>query len=346
MKKWMFFSIVLALIVFLLFSLSGVLSSLIIAFIIAYIFDPVVDWLEEKKISRTGGIIILFTFLIGLIVLFFVIALPFFSREISSFTKKFPTYVETLKKSAVPVVNDYIDKHPEQIDLIKQKIQNIGFELLKPVIDFFKSFFSGIIGLILNILDLLLIPVMAFYLLKDFDRINEKIKNSFPPEYRDTIVSLFSEIDSKIKNFLKGQLIVSVILAIIYSIGLSIFEVPLALLIGVVAGLANIIPYLGIAIGLIPALLLSYLDSHSLVNLLGVVGTFAVAQALEGTVISPRVVGEKVGLHPVMVIVAILLGGHFFGFVGILVAVPAASIVLVLFSRLYRWYLDSHYFNG
>ena len=346
MKKWMFFSIVLALIVFLLFSLSGVLSSLIIAFIIAYIFDPVVDWLEEKKISRTGGIIILFTLLIGLIVLFFVIALPFFSREISSFTKKFPTYVETLKKSAVPVVNDYIDKHPEQIDLIKQKIQNIGFELLKPVIDFFKSFFSGIIGLILNILDLLLIPVMVFYLLKDFDRINEKIKNSFPLEYRDTIVSLFSEIDSKIKNFLKGQLIVSVILAIIYSIGLSIFDVPLALLIGVVAGLANIIPYLGIAIGLVPALLLSYLDSHSLVNLLGVVGTFAVAQALEGSVISPRVVGEKVGLHPVMVIVAILLGGHFFGFVGILVAVPAASIVLVLFSRLYRWYLDSHYFNG
>ncbi len=346
MKKWMFFSIVLALIVFLLFSLSGVLSSLIIAFIIAYIFDPVVDWLEEKKISRTGGIIILFTLLIGLIVLFFVIALPFFSREISSFTKKFPTYVETLKKSAVPVVNDYIDKHPEQIDLIKQKIQNIGFELLKPVINFFKSFFSGAIGLILNMLDLLLIPVMVFYLLKDFDRINEKIKNSFPLEYRDTIVSLFSEIDSKIKNFLKGQLIVSVILAIIYSIGLSIFDVPLALLIGVVAGLANIIPYLGIAIGLVPALLLSYLDSHSLVNLLGVVGTFAVAQALEGTVISPRVVGEKVGLHPVMVIVAILLGGHFFGFVGILVAVPAASIVLVLFSRLYRWYLDSHYFNG
>ncbi len=346
MKKWMFFSIVLALIIFLLFSLSGVLSSLIIAFIIAYIFDPVVDWLEEKKISRTGGIIILFTFLIGLIVLFFVIALPFFSREISSFTKKFPTYVETLKKSAVPVVNDYIDKHPEQIDLIKQKIQNIGFELLKPVINFFKSFFSGAIGLILNMLDLLLIPVMVFYLLKDFDRINEKIKNSFPLEYRDTIVSLFSEIDSKIKNFLKGQLIVSVILAIIYSIGLSIFDVPLALLIGVVAGLANIIPYLGIAIGLVPALLLSYLDSHSLVNLLGVVGTFAVAQALEGTVISPRVVGEKVGLHPVMVIVAILLGGHFFGFVGILVAVPAASIVLVLFSRLYRWYLDSHYFNG
>ncbi len=346
MKKWMFFSIVLALIIFLLFSLSGVLSSLIIAFIIAYIFDPVVDWLEEKKISRTGGIIILFTLLIGLIVLFFVIALPFFSREISSFTKKFPTYVETLKKSAVPVVNDYIDKHPEQIDLIKQKIQNIGFELLKPVINFFKSFFSGAIGLILNMLDLLLIPVMVFYLLKDFDRINEKIKNSFPLEYRDTIVSLFSEIDSKIKNFLKGQLIVSVILAIIYSIGLSIFDVPLALLIGVVAGLANIIPYLGIAIGLVPALLLSYLDSHSLVNLLGVVGTFAVAQALEGTVISPRVVGEKVGLHPVMVIVAILLGGHFFGFVGILVAVPAASIVLVLFSRLYRWYLDSHYFNG
>ena len=187
---------------------------------------------------------------------------------------------------------------------------------------------------------------MAFYLLKDIDKITAKISDSFPMKYRDTIVDVFSEIDSKIKNFLKGQLIVSVILAIIYSIGLSIFNVPLAVVIGLVAGLANIIPYLGIAIGLIPALTLSYLDSHSLVNLVGVVGTFVVAQALEGTVISPRVVGEKVGLHPVMVIVAILLGGHFFGFVGILVAVPAASIVLVLFSRAYNWYLNSHYFNG
>ncbi len=346
MKKWVFFSIIIAIIVFLLFSLSGVLSSLIIAFIIAYIFDPVVDWFEKHKISRTGGIVILFTLLIGFITLFLVIVLPFFAKEFSSFSKKLPVYIENVKKSTLPVVNDYIEKHPEQLEVIKKKIQNIGFELLKPVINFFKSFFSGIIGVILNILDLLLIPVMAFYLLKDIDKITAKIRDSFPMKYRDTIVDVFSEIDSKIKNFLKGQLIVSVILAIIYSIGLSIFNVPLAVVIGLVAGLANIIPYLGIAIGLIPALTLSYLDSHSLVNLVGVVGTFVVAQALEGTVISPRVVGEKVGLHPVMVIVAILLGGHFFGFVGILVAVPAASIVLVLFSRAYNWYLNSHYFNG
>ncbi len=346
MKKWIFFSIVIVTLCFLLFTLSGVLSSLIIAFIIAYVFDPIIDWLETKKISRTGGIVILFSLLIGIMALFFVIALPFFSKEVSAFSKKVPSYVNTLKKSAIPVVNDYLKKHPDQVDYLKQKIQNIGFELFKPVINFFKSFFSGIIGVILNILDLLLIPVMAFYLLKDIDKINEKIKNSFPPKYREGIVDVFSEIDSKIKNFLKGQMIVSFILAIIYSIGLSIFNVPLALIIGIVAGFANIIPYLGIAIGLVPALVLSYLDSHSFVNLLGVTGTFAVAQALEGTVISPRVVGEKVGLHPVMVIVAILLGGHFFGFVGILVAVPAASIVLVLFSRGYKWYLESNYFNG
>ena len=346
MKKWLFFSIVVTVIIFLLFTLSGVLSSLIIAFIIAYVFDPIVDWFEARKISRTGGIVILFSLLIGLITLFFVIALPFFSKEFSSFSGKLPAYVQSLKKSAIPVVKDYINKHPEQLNYFKEKVRNIGFELLQPVINFFKSFFSGIIGLILNILDLLLIPVMAFYLLKDIDKITGRVRDSFPPKYRDTIVEVFSEIDSKIKNFLKGQLIVSIILAIIYSIGLSIFNVPLAIVIGIVAGLANIIPYLGIAIGLIPALILSYLDAHSLVNLLGVVGTFAIAQALEGTVISPRVVGEKVGLHPVMVIVAILLGGHFFGFVGILVAVPAASVVLVLFSRGYKWYLESGYFNG
>ncbi len=346
MKKWVFYTLILTVLAFLIFSLSGVLSSLIIAFIIAYVFDPVIDWFEDRGISRTGGIVILFVALTGMVVLFFVVVLPYFSKEFSAFSRKVPAYVETLKKSTLPLVNDYIEKNPEQLDYIKKRIQNIGFDLLKPVFNFFKSFFSGVITLILNILDILLIPVMAFYLLKDIDKINEKIKNSFPPAYRDAIVDIFSEIDSKIKSFLKGQLIVSIILAIIYSIGLYIFNVPLAIVIGLVAGLANIIPYLGIAIGLVPALLLSYLDSHSLINLIGVVGTFVVAQALEGTVISPRVVGEKVGLHPVMVIVSILLGGHFFGFIGILVAVPVASIVLVLFSRLYSWYINSHFFAG
>ncbi len=346
MKKWLFFSLVLTVILVLLFSLSGVLSSLIIAFIIAYVFDPLVDWLETKKLSRTGAIIILFTLLIGVVILLFVLILPVFEREISVFSKKIPIYVESLKKSTLPVVKDYVEKHPEHLEYLKQKIQNFGFEILKSIVNFFKSFFSGVIGLILNILDLLLIPVMAFYLLKDIDKITEKVRQSFPEKYRDKITDVFAEIDDKIKNFLKGQFIVSIILAAIYSIGLWIFNVPLAFVIGILAGLANIIPYLGIALGLVPAMILSYLDSHSMVNLLGVVATFAVAQALEGTVISPRVVGEKVGLHPVIVIVAILLGGHFFGFVGILVAVPVASIVLVLFSRAYNWYLNSDYFKG
>ncbi len=345
MKKWVFFSIVIGILLFLVFSLSGVLSSLIIAFIIAYIFDPVVDWFESHKVSRTGGIIILFTFLIGVFIIFFLLVIPFLSKEFSAFSKKIPQYVQTIKESTLPVINSYIDKHPEQLEMIKKRIQNIGFELLKPVINFFKSLFSGVIGLILRILDILLIPVMAFYLLKDIDNITLKVKEALPPKYRDIIVDVFTEIDFKVKSFLKGQLIVSFILAIIYSIGLLIFQVPLALVIGLVAGFANIIPYLGIAIGLIPALTLSYLDSHSLVNLLGVVGTFAFAQALEGTVISPRVVGERVGLHPVMVMVAIILGGHFFGFIGILIAVPAASIVLVLFSRAYQWYVNSNYFK-
>ncbi|BBB31660.1 phosphoribosylaminoimidazole-succinocarboxamide synthase [Thermotomaculum hydrothermale] len=340
------FSLVIFILLLLIFSLSGVLSSVIIAFIIAYVFDPVIDWFEAHKFSRTGGIVTFFTLFLGVIILFFIFVTPVFQKELSSFTEKIPSYMQSLQKTTIPFVKDYLEKHPDQVEYVKEKLQNFGFQLLKPVVNFFKSVFSGVINLILKILDLLLIPVLAFYLLKDIDKITEGIKNSFPEKYRDTIIDIFSEIDYKIKNFLKGQLIVSVILAIIYSIGLWIFNVPLAFVIGIVAGLANIIPYLGIAIGLIPALILSYLDSHSYVNLLGVIGTFAVAQALEGTIISPRVVGEKVGLHPVMVIVAILLGGHFFGFVGILVAVPAASIVLVIFSRAYKWYIESNYFKG
>ncbi len=346
MKKWMFFSLVFLILLILVFSLSGVLSSLIIAFIIAYVFDPFVDWFEGKGLGRVAGILILFVLFVGLIAMFFIVVVPVFEKEVSAFSKKLPVYIESLKKSTVPFIKDYIDKHPDQVNYLKQKVQNFGFDILKSVFGFFKSFFSGVIGVVLNILDLLLIPVLVFYLLKDIDGIIAKIRYSIPPEYREQIDGIFSEIDEKIKAFLKGQFIVCVILALMYCVGLWLFDVPLAIVIGIVAGFANVIPYLGIAIGLVPAILLSYLDSHSMINVMGVIGTFAVAQAIEGTVVSPRVVGEKVGLHPVMVIVAILLGGHFFGFVGILSAVPVASIVLVLFSRAYRWYLNSSYFNG
>jgi len=344
MKKKIIVAAFIACILLVFIALSGVLSSLIIGFIIAYVLDPVADFLEEHHVRRPLGIALIFTVLIGILALFYILAAPIISRQVTAFTHKVPAYVAHLQETTIPVIRDYIHNHPEQMEEVKAKLQSVGIDILMPVINFVKNLFSGTINVLLGILDLLLIPVIAFYLLKDIDRLTERIAKAIPPRHREQVTGLFSEIDRVIKDFLKGQLTVSMILAVIYSIGLTIFAVPMGIVIGLVAGFANMIPYLGLAIGLVPALLLSWLDAHSVAHLIGVAGTFTVAQILEGTVISPRVVGQKVGLHPVTVIVAILLGGHYFGFVGILAAVPAASVINVLTRRAYNWYIQSEYY--
>ncbi len=344
MKKKLIITAFIASVLLIFIALSGVLSSLIIGFVIAYILDPVADFLEARRVRRPLGIALIFSVIIGLTVIFYILAAPVISRQVTTFTRKVPGYISHLQKTTLPVVRDYIQNHPEQMEEIKSKLQSVGIDILMPVVNFLKNLFSGTINVLLSILDLLLIPVIAFYLLKDIDKLTARLADAIPPRHREQVTGLFMEIDRVIKDFLKGQLTVSMILALIYSIGLTIFAVPMGIVIGLVAGFANMIPYLGLALGLIPALLLSWLDAHSVAHLIGVAGTFTVAQILEGTVISPRVVGQKVGLHPVTVIVAILLGGHYFGFVGILAAVPAASVINVLTRRAYNWYIQSEYY--
>ena len=345
MKKKLFFIGFVALFLVAIFALSGVLSSLVIGLVLAYVLDPFVDFFEEKGVRRTLGIALIFTIILGALVAFFMVVGPVIGEQVTQFTRKLPGYAEQLKETAIPFVRDYMEEHPEQVTAVRDRLQDVGMQMLGPVINFLKNLFSGAINIVLGILDLILIPVMAFYLLKDIDRLTAAMGDMIPPAYRDQVLDVFREIDTVLKDFLKGQGTVSIILAILYTIGLTICGVPLGIVIGIVAGLANIIPYLGVAIGLAPALLLSWLDAQSVPLLIGVVATFAVAQALEGSVISPKIVGDKVGLHPVTVIVAILLGGHFFGFVGILAAVPVAAVVNVLTRRAYSWYRQSEYFE-
>ena len=341
MQKRLMVAGIAVLVMVILFSLSGVLSSLIIGLVIAYVLDPFVDFFEARGVRRTLGIALIFTVILGAMAAFVMVVGPVISREVSAFTSKVPRYVDQLKETALPFVNEYVDKHPEQVESVRERLQTLGMELLLPVVNFLKDLFSGAMNIVLGILDLILIPVMAFYLLKDIDKLTEGAGEVIPLRYRERVLDVFRDIDNVLKDFLKGQATVSVILSVLYAVGLSIFGVPLGIVIGIVAGLANMIPYLGIAIGLAPALLLSWLDAQSVARLIGVVATFGVAQALEGSVISPKIVGDKVGLHPVTVIVAILLGGHFFGFVGILAAVPVAAIVNVLTRRTYAWYRQS-----
>ena len=212
---------------------------------------------------------------------------------------------------------------------------------------------GGIVGMVLAqatrstmalitwLVNLFMIPVVGFYLLRDFDYIVARCRSLLPREQEPMIVSLVKECDVVLGAFIRGQLLVMLCLGILYSFGLWLVGLDLALLIGMVAGLASIVPYLGFAVGIAAALIAAAFQFGDLFHLVMVVVAFSVVQTLESIIITPWLVGDRIGLHPVAVIFAVLAGGQLFGFVGILVALPVAAIIMVLLRHANRRYKAS-----
>lgn len=194
-------------------------------------------------------------------------------------------------------------------------------------------------------MNLVLIPVVAFYLLRDWDIMVDKIRDLLPKRYEATVVKLTKESDLVLGAFLKGQFSVMLALASIYSIGLWIVDLDLALLIGMVAGLISFIPYLGSIVGVAAGCMAAFVQFHEFMSIIPVLVVFGIGQTLEGVLLTPWLVGDKVGLHPVAVIFAVLAGGQLFGFIGILLALPAASVIMVLIRHVHELYKDSQLYS-
>ena len=190
-----------------------------------------------------------------------------------------------------------------------------------------------------------LIPVVAFYLLRDWDLLVERIHNMIPRQFEVTAVNLIKECDEVLSAFMRGQLLIMFLLGCIYALGLSIIGLDLALLIGMLAGLASLVPYLGFIVGILAASIAAVLQFQEPLPLLYVLLVFGFGQLLEGSVMTPMLVGDRIGLHPVAVIFAILAGGQLFGFVGVLLALPIAAVIMVFVRHIYDRYKDSHYYE-
>ena len=188
-------------------------------------------------------------------------------------------------------------------------------------------------------ISLFLIPILTFYLLRDWDYIVTHLAAIVPQSQRETIFGLVREADDMLGAFLRGQLLVMIALAVLYSVGLSLVGLKYAVAIGVVSGLVSFVPYLGLVFGISLASLTVVLEPNPWWPLIGVVATFSIAQMIEGSVLTPKLVGDRIGLHPVLVIFAVAAGGQLFGFFGILLALPAAAVLSVLVRFAYSTYL-------
>ncbi len=329
--------------------LRSVLWPFVFAFFIAYILNPWINFLQRKRFPRTFAIIVVMVGFVLTLVLACLIVIPEAGREFSRVAQKFPEYAAVVKSRVAPWIDNTLREHPDlrsQIEQyyntsLKQKIP----ALLKPVFDFFATMFSGALNFIIVLLNLALVPVLAFYLMKDFGAIVDRGLDLIPPRHREIVVTRIKEVDIALSQYLRGQLSVSLALSVIYIIGLLILGVPLAVPIGIFSGLANMVPYLGFVLGICASLFFSFVDNQEWQRLIWIVGVYGFAQLLEGIVISPLFVGKSTGLHPVVIMLALVIGGTLFGFMGMLLAVPFVAVASVFVKSAYSSYLNSRWYQ-
>ena len=325
-----------------------VLTPFFIAFALAYLLDPVTDRLESLKISRTFAVLVLMAGVFSLVTGIGLLIFPLLKLQAEHLVSNLPNYVAIMQEWMYPLLG--VVGEPEKIQgILNRELLKVGELPLKVISSITSILWGSVAGLfsfILLLANLVIIPVVMFYLLRDYDLINKKMLSFVPARSREQVLSLIKEIDEVLAGFVRGQLMVGLIMAGLYSIGLFFCGTPMSLFIGLLAGLASLVPYLGLVFGFVPAAILTFMQTQDWVLVFGVAGVFAVVQGLEGMIITPRIVGEKIGLHPVAIILAVLLGAEFFGLVGVIVSVPVAAALNVLFTHGLNEYKSSSFYTS
>ena len=326
----------------LLYLLAPVLTPFVAAALLAYLGDPLADRLQRLKLPRTVAVIAVFliTFLVlGLLIL---LVGPLIKTQVGALFQALPDIARKAEQVWLPNVTGWLNLEPgEDVGIgafLARYSDMVGSWSGKILLSVGKS--GG--ALAAAVLSLFLIPILTFYLLRDWDTILVHVGALVPESQRDTALLLARETDEVLGAFLRGQILVMAALAVIYSTGLALVGLKFAVAIGVVAGLVSFVPYLGFVFGIALAGLTVALEPNPLWQLVGVVATFAIAQFIEGSVLTPKLVGDRIGLHPVIIIFAVASGGQLFGFFGILLALPAAAVLSVLVRFAFDRYLKEH----
>lgn len=341
-----------AVFIVLMYFLSPVLTPFLTAAILAYMCDPLVDKLsgfgyKKYQIGRTVATVLVMLGIIGLIFLLLLIIIPLLQKESRIIIERLPSLIANLRVTAEPWLQEKfgislaIDSSQIQ-DVITKNWKTAG-NILADVLQTAGTNSMALIGVIANIL---LLPVVLFYLLRDWDEMIAGIGNLIPRHIVGKTTEIAQELDQMLAEFLRGQLTVMLIMSVFYALGLWLTGLDMALPIGIIAGLLGFIPYIGPAIGLGLAILVGALHFDSFGQLIPVLLVFGFGQLIESNFITPKLVGDRIGLHPVVVIFALLAGGQLFGFAGVLLALPVSAMIAVGLRRTRDSYLDSDAYLG
>ncbi len=331
-----------------------VLLPFFLAFIVAYMLDPPVDWLEARwglnRVSATVMVLTLLTLLLVLLGYYLADQAVEFAQGFGGLLENPPDVVNGLRSRLPVSLQKYLDafmRTGDTADLLEGTLQFLRdhlstvAETLTGSTDLLVLFATRTLGVLGVIVNLIVFLFSVIYFLRDFDRILEQFSRLVPPRYRSELRSTLREIDELMRAFFRGHLIVCLTLGVLYGGGYLLVGLEGGFLVGFLSGLLNVVPYLGPTVGFSMALVLALYQFGMTYWVLTVVGVFVVVQSLEGNVLTPNIVGGAVGLHPVVVIFALMLFGKLFGFLGLLFAIPLAAILKVLLRRVFQRYRES-----
>ncbi|MFZ5639624.1 MAG: AI-2E family transporter [Bacillota bacterium] len=321
---------------YLLYRVRIVLLPFFMAVLVAYLLNPPVYWLERKKIPRLPAIILVYAAISVAVAAIVIYGIPAVMDELDQLAGAIPKLIRTTQDFADKIQSRYTRYAlPENIrQVLDEKLA--GLENMLLILT--RKAAGSIIIMFSYLFSLLIAPVFAFYILKDLDNINKGMINFIPKAWRSDILAIFRDVDEIVAKYIRGNLTVAFIVGLLTGLGMYIIGLDFAFTIGFVAGLADLIPYFGPVIAAVPAVSLASLESRTLA--LYALLVILVVQQLENSIISPKILGESLGLHPLLVIFVLLAGGELYGIIGMLTAVPIVAIVRVILRYIYLKLVD------
>jgi predicted PurR-regulated permease PerM len=344
-----FWILALGVVVVLLFALRDILLPFVAGFALAYLLDPLADRLERTGLGRLGATLIILILFVLVFVLALVLIIPLAAHQLAAFVDRLPSYVARLQELAIQQGGPLFKQlgGPNALADVQRSVGNLVGQGVAWIGGFLQSLWSGGQALLSIFALLVVTPVVAFYLLVDWDHMVSTVDNWLPVRQRETIRSIAGDIDRAIAGFVRGQATVCILLGTFYAVGLSLIGLNFGVLIGMAAGLLSFIPYVGSLTGLILSVGIAIVQFWpDWTWILATLAVFVTGQFVEGNILSPKLVGASVGLHPVWLMFALLAFGSLFGFVGLLLAVPLAAAIGVVMRYALKQYMTSALHHG
>ena len=346
-RKGLFWIAVIVLFLLFLFLIRSILLPFVLGAFTAYFLDPAADKLEKYGLSRSLSTLIITACFFVTIILISILIIPIVASQFSGLIAALPSYISDSEQKFIPLINSWMgDVGMLDADSIKTAVADFSGTLVKMAGAFIAGLFASGMAFV-NLLSLFLItPVVAFYLLEDWDRITARVDSWLPRQHAATIRAQLAIIDRTLAGFVRGQFNVCIILATYYALALSLAGLHFSTVIGIGTGLLVIVPYAGWMLGATIGMGGAFFEFNSVSHICVIAGIFIVGMLVEGNFLTPRLVGKKVGLHPVWIIFGMLSGAALFGFVGVLLAVPATAVIGVLIRFAIERYLQSDYYRN